>query len=79
MILAHNLDPDGNLMILIGLSRANVDQLLEGRPILKGPQDTGVNVHVVIVGGETEDEIMQQLKEAGLGFDEVQDLRKGPN
>lgn len=79
MILAHNIDPNGNLMILIGLSKVNCEQLLEGHPILKGPEDTGVNVHVVIVGGETEDQIMAQLKEAGLGFDEVQDLRKEPN
>lgn len=60
MIVASVNDGKG---VLIGLSRGNVEELLKGHPILKNKEDTGLPVTIVIVGGETEEAILEELNQ----------------
>ena len=75
MILASNVDDNGMPILLIGLSKGNCEKLLDGKPIFKGPQDTLMSLSIIIVGGQTEDEIVQSLKGAGFHFDFIFDER----
>jgi hypothetical protein len=75
MILANNVDDNGLPIILIGLSRGNCEKLLEGKPIFKGPDDTMMQLSVIVVGGETEDDIVKSLKDVGFQFDFIFDER----
>jgi hypothetical protein len=65
MIIMHGVS-DGHLMVLIGLSRNNCERLLEGKPIHKGPDTTRAPMTIIIVGGETEEDIAKELEERGL-------------
>jgi hypothetical protein len=53
-----------NGMLLIGLSRRNLELLLQGNPIHKTAQ--GVLPELMVLFGETEDGIMKQLAAAGV-------------
>jgi hypothetical protein len=59
MIIAKT---DGGLLI-IGLSRRNIESLQEGKPILK---EMPGNFHFAVVFGETEMEILDYLATAGF-------------
>lgn len=56
----------GNV-VLIGLSRANTERLLQDMPIkFDGAEVAMPGVTFVIMGGESEPEMMAQLTKAGL-------------
>lgn len=66
MIKAAKHGPDGST-ILIGLSRMNTVKLLEGKPIKFDGRKLGLpNITVLIVGGETEEAIIQELLDSGI-------------
>jgi hypothetical protein len=75
LIIAHNINKNGELKILIALSRQNCDLLLEGKPIFKGPESTRVPMTIIIVGGETEEKILDELQSNGFEFGTVIDDR----
>lgn len=58
---------------LIGLSRANCELLLEGKPIVLQVPQTGVPFRgrIVIMGGESEQSILQELLTHQLVADDV--------
>ena len=63
MIKAVLSSDNGNQLLLIGLSRLNMEKLLEGKPILF---EIGVNnapLRIAIVGGEPEEAIKVQVNE----------------
>ena len=53
-----------NGVLLIGLSRRNLELLLQGRPIYKSAQ-MGLP-QLIVMFGETEAEIMKELAEHGI-------------
>jgi hypothetical protein len=62
MIIA-SLEHDNDPAVLIGLTKRNMEELLKGRPILKSAEDNRIPVTIIIVGGETEESIMAELKQ----------------
>jgi len=82
MIKFHGTATDGGELIGIGLSRKNCERLLAGKPIhfkLEDMAGSGLTLkgEVLIVGGETEQSITDELHRAGalenariFGFDE---------
>lgn len=65
---------DGRPVLVIGLSRRNCERLLEGDPIPFDAAPWGVDAHIVIVAGETEEAITQDFRKHG-----VQIRSGGPN
>ena len=76
--MAGTKDKEGQPSLLIGLSRDNMEKLLQGKPILKTPEDTKVGLGLILVGGETEDSIMKDLREAGISLGRITDKRFVP-
>lgn len=63
MIKAVAQGPDGRPLLILGLSRKNTERLLEGRPIPVELRDLfGIDAVVLIVAGETEDAIVDELR-----------------
>lgn len=61
--LAHSKGADG---LVIGLSQKNWDNLKAGKPIAFKGHEVGLPLgEVVIIGGETEDDIREDLKALG--------------
>lgn len=52
---------DGGTMLLLGLSRINMDKLLEGLPIAVDITVNGAHLRIGLVGGETEEAIVAEL------------------
>lgn len=75
MIIA-SLKQGDDPAVLVGLSRKNAEELIKGHPIFKPKEETGLPVTLIIVGGETEESIMAELKEHFNIPDEVIDDRK---
>jgi hypothetical protein len=49
-------------LVIVGLSRANCEKLLEGKPIMLAPETLpGLRQHVLVVAGETEHELEKGL------------------
>lgn len=71
MIKASATSKEGRKMMLLGLSKKNVEKLMEGLPIQFDMSPFGFEGLCVIVGGETEDTITDQLKEAGFTLPEA--------
>lgn len=71
MIIAKMHDQDGEVAVLVGLSKGNMDELLKGHPIYKPMAETGLPVSIIVVGGETEEAIMGELKKNFTIPDEV--------
>jgi hypothetical protein len=67
---------DNGEVILIGLSKGNMEELLKNRPILKTKEETDLPVTILIVGGETEEEILIELSENFNMPDEISDMMK---
>lgn len=65
---------DGRPVLVIGLSRRNCERLLEGDPILFDAAPWGVDAHITLVAGETEEAITNEFREHG-----VQIRSGGPN
>lgn len=61
MIKAILSSDDGSQILLLGLSRLNMDKLLEGLPIAVDIKVNGVHLRIGIVGGETEEAIAAEL------------------
>lgn len=54
-------------MVLLGLSRGNVDRLLAGDPVLFDGSDIGLpGIKISIIFGETERAIVDVLDQAGV-------------
>ncbi|MGH3796022.1 MAG: hypothetical protein ACREQ5_05930 [Candidatus Dormibacteria bacterium] len=67
MIKASGRTGDGDALVLLGLSRENTTRLLDGQPIKVHGQDVGMpGVVIVLLGGETEDDIKTELTSNGL-------------
>lgn len=76
MIKATGRTGDGDALLLLGLSRANTERLLNGDPIKVYGQDIGMpSLVVVIVGGETEAAIQADLTEHGLLDERTNQIR----
>jgi len=69
MIKAVALYEDGRKLVILGLSRINTEKLLTDKPIMI---DLEADLHLpgaprlIIMGGETEADILTQLNEKGL-------------
>lgn len=57
----------GNTLIL-GLDKINVERLKEGEPIMVPPENTGLIGPVCIIYGDTLQDIVVGMKEAGFTF-----------
>lgn len=67
MIKAVGRNALGTPMIILGLSGENMARLMAGEPIRVDPRELGLQyLDIVIVGGRTEEDIAQQLSDAGL-------------
>ncbi|HLL68856.1 MAG TPA: hypothetical protein VK453_24550 [Micromonosporaceae bacterium] len=67
MIKAQIIDVFGRPTMFIGLSRANCERLLAGKPITVNGGDIGMDgVIVNLFAGETEERMVTALEEAGL-------------
>lgn len=72
----------GAPMILLGLSRGNMDKLLAGQPILVMCDQVAAQageeipkLAVAIIGGETEESMFEELKREGFAFGHIVDER----
>jgi hypothetical protein len=63
MILAHTTSRGGIPLLVIGLTNKNIEELKKGRPVFKGPEDTHLPMSFTIIWGETEDAILEDLKQ----------------
>jgi len=63
MIKARGKTQDGRDIIILGLSRENVNKLLEDQPIWVDTEAMGIpgGMHIAILGGETEEAIHADL------------------
>lgn len=59
---------DGRQFLIIGLSRRNCELLLKGAPIPFDASAWGVDAHIFIMAGETEETITEDLRKAGVEF-----------
>lgn len=67
MIKARATGPDSTIWVF-GLSRANIERLMEGHPILMKGQDLGLEkpVDLMLFFGETEASMEQMLRDNEL-------------
>ncbi len=56
----------GERFALIGLSRGNIERLMAGKPIFTSGEELGFSGKIAIVFGETEEAIVQELKDAAV-------------
>ena len=61
MIKAKLTRPDGTGVLILGLSKGNIQQLKDGKPIMFDADVFGIQGEVFIVYGETEMEICKDL------------------
>lgn len=75
MIRAKATDPDGKPIIFLGLSRENITRLVAGQPIRVVGDSVGVPslAAITIVFGETEKQILQDMRDAGFQLPPVSD------
>lgn len=66
MIKAAATTKDGRIMLVFGLSRLNCERLLKGKPIQFDCREFGVDAEVLIMGGDTEQAIVDEIKAAGV-------------
>jgi hypothetical protein len=67
MIKASGRHPDGKPIALIGLSGENITRLMANEPIRFNLSQIGLaDIHVMIVAGPTETDILHTLADAGL-------------
>lgn len=57
---------DGKPVMVFGLSHQNIDRLKAGEPISFSLSELGLEGHVIIMAGETEAAIYEELTGAGL-------------
>lgn len=56
----------GQDTLIFGLSRGNVEGLLDNQPILINGRELAVPFQILMVGNETEEDIMEDLRSIGL-------------
>lgn len=56
----------GQDTLILGLSRGNVERLLDNQPILINGRELAVPFQILMVGNETEEDIMEDLRSIGL-------------
>ena len=67
MIKARGTTADGRPLLILGLSGENMTRLMANEPIRVELRDLGLPaIQVVILGGRTEAQIVEDLREAGL-------------
>jgi len=73
MIRARAMGTDGRHVLVLGLSRGNVERLLDGQPIRVTGESVGIPdlASVLIVFGETEAVLEAEMRNAGLISDET--------
>jgi len=65
MIKARGTTGDGRPLMVIGLSRENCERLLDNKPISFDAAELGLKLSVIILGGEDEEEIAEDLRSIG--------------
>ena len=69
MIIADAEREDGHKLLLLGISRENFNRLQAGQPIFLSQETHGDSIpdtlHIAIIFGETEEEIMSHLEQIG--------------
>lgn len=65
MIRAVGHGPNNEPLILLGLSDENIRRLRDGQPIHVLLSELGLDVHVAIFYGETEEQMARDLEAAG--------------
>lgn len=63
MVKGKGTYSNGLPFILLGLSRKNTELLLEGKPIIVKAADVALTHDIILVGGETEGDIVKELNE----------------
>lgn len=66
MIRAVATKVDGSKLLVLGITKENVERLKQGRPIHVEGAPMGVDTSVVIYYGETARDLIKQLKDAGI-------------
>lgn len=67
MIKTRGRTTDGTPVITLGLSRENMVRLTREEPIAFNLEELGLEpTHIILVGGENERAIVQQLEERGM-------------
>lgn len=58
----------GSDAVVLGLTRENIDRLLDNKPIMFDAATLGISEfdRVIIIGGETPDDIKEDLRSIGL-------------
>ena len=80
MLKAKIISPDGLVLLVIGLSSENMKRLLDSKPIIFSGSEIGFPSieNVLIVGGETNDALIEQMKKLGLPDPLASSVRDGP-
>lgn len=66
---------NGKPLVLLGLTRENVDRLQANQPILVDLAEVGLEGHLGLLVGEDQDDILRQLADAGVPLSEIGRLR----
>lgn len=75
--LAHR---NGRPLLILGLSRKNCKHLLRGEPIHIASEEVDIpyGMDIVIMGGNTEQSIADEILKNAAGVDEIRDERNKP-
>lgn len=65
MIKASGRRADGKPIIVLGLSARNVENLRDNKPILIHLEELGLEGDVIVLYGNTEDDIREDLRAIG--------------
>lgn len=66
MIKLRTTDATGRIRLTFGLSAENIRRLQDGQPILFNLDEFGFESEVLIITGETEESMKDDLRKAGL-------------
>jgi len=70
MIIARSRTGTGKELLILGLSRANIERMTSGKPVHVKEATHGEGIpdgwEIVIMFGETEQEMQKQFVEAGM-------------
>lgn len=61
MVVANGSHGNGTKLLILGLSRKNVEELQKGRPIFKTAEEIHEDHNLIIMFGETEEDIQQEI------------------
>lgn len=75
MIKAVATGADGRTMILLGLSKMNVQKLKEQKPIMLQLEEFGIRASLLILYGETDAAIVEEIKKTGVTIESFEDRR----